>query len=194
MRNQTFHNPVIKGGYPDSSICRAKSTIWWHPPSVIFRSWDLVHWNQIGNGISRQEQIDFKNCDSSEGLWAATIRYDNGTFYIINTLDVEGRPYRCNFIITAKDPVGEWSDAVIIQGAGSKYYKSKGVFMIKYDKLWETMKKKGITQYNLTKDYNISKSLLHRLRNNEGISMNSINTFCNILDCNIEDIATHYKD
>ena len=66
--------------------------------------------------------------------------------------------------------------------------------MIKYDKLWETMRKKGVTQYNLTNDYHISKSLLHRLRNNEGISMNSINTLCNILDCKIEDIATHYKD
>lgn len=66
--------------------------------------------------------------------------------------------------------------------------------MIKYDKLWETMKAKGVTQYDLTQKYNLSKSLLHRLRNNEGISMNSINTLCNILDCNIEDIATHYKD
>ena len=56
------------------------------------------------------------------------------------------------------------------------------------------MKDKGITQYDLTQKYNISKSLLHRLRKNEGISMNSINTLCNILDCDIEDIATHYKD
>ena len=66
--------------------------------------------------------------------------------------------------------------------------------MIKYDKLWETMKVKGITQYDLTQRYNISKSLLHPLRMNEGVSMNSINTLCNILDCNIEDIATFYKD
>ena len=66
--------------------------------------------------------------------------------------------------------------------------------MIKYDKLWVTMKEKGITQYPLTKDYNISKSLLHRLRNNEVVNMNTINTLCNILDCSIEDIATHYKD
>ncbi len=66
--------------------------------------------------------------------------------------------------------------------------------MIKYDKLWVTMKEKGITQYNLTHDHHLSKSLLHRLRKNEGISTNSLNTLCNILDCNIEDIATHYKD
>lgn len=66
--------------------------------------------------------------------------------------------------------------------------------MVRYDKLWKTMKEKGITQYELVNTYNISKSLLHRLRNNEGISMNSINTLCNILDCQIEDIVTFYKD
>lgn len=66
--------------------------------------------------------------------------------------------------------------------------------MIKYDKLWETMKQKGITKYTLTKDYHFSKSLIHRLQHNEGVNMNTINTLCDILDCNIEDIATHYKD
>lgn len=66
--------------------------------------------------------------------------------------------------------------------------------MIKYDKLWETMRKKGITKYDLTKNHHISKSLLHRLQYNEGVNMNTINTLCNILDCKIEDIATHYKD
>lgn len=66
--------------------------------------------------------------------------------------------------------------------------------MIKYDKLWETMKEKGITKYTLHKEYHISKSQLFRLKNNQGVSMNTINTLCNILDCHIEDIATHYKD
>lgn len=66
--------------------------------------------------------------------------------------------------------------------------------MIKYDKLWETMKRKGITKYTLHKEYNISKAQLSRLQHNEGVSMNTINTLCNILDCDIEDIATHYKD
>lgn len=65
--------------------------------------------------------------------------------------------------------------------------------MIKYDKLWETMKEKGITQYMLVKEYSISKSLLHRLRNNQGVNMNTIDTLCDILDCDIEDIATHYN-
>lgn len=66
--------------------------------------------------------------------------------------------------------------------------------MIKYDRFWETLKEKGISQYNLVTDYNISKSLLQRLRNNEGISTHSINMLCNILDCQIQDIAEFSKD
>ena len=46
--------------------------------------------------------------------------------------------------------------------------------MIKYDRFWKTLKEKGISQYNLVTDYNISKSLLQRLRNNEGISTHSL--------------------
>ena len=72
--------------------------------------------------------------------------------------------------------------------------RTVGTTMITYDKLWATMKEKGISQYDLVKDYQISKSLIHRLRKNEGVSMNSINTLCKILDCNIEDIATYQKD
>ena len=63
--------------------------------------------------------------------------------------------------------------------------------VIKYDKLWETMEKKGITKYTLHKEYHLSKSLIHPLQNNEGISMTTINTLCGILNCNIEDIDTH---
>ena len=66
--------------------------------------------------------------------------------------------------------------------------------MIRYDNLWKTMEARGITKYTLHKKYHISKSLIHRLQNNEGISMNTINTLCGILNCNIEDIATHYPD
>ena len=98
MNKKTFHNPIIKGGYPDPSICRVgdtyylvTSSFYYFPGLPVFKSKDLVHWEQIGNAISRPEQLDFQDCDSSEGLWAPTIRYYEGTFYIINTLDVNGR-------------------------------------------------------------------------------------------------------
>lgn len=66
--------------------------------------------------------------------------------------------------------------------------------MIKYDRFWETLKNKKISQYNLVTDYNISKSLLQRLRNNEGISTHTLDMLCTILDCRIEDIAEFIKD
>ncbi len=137
MKTQTFHNPIVKGGYPDPSICRVGDTYYmvsssfsYFPSLPVFRSRDLVHWEQIANAISRPEQLDFKDCDSSEGLWAATIRYHDGMFYIVNTLDVHGRTERYNFIVTAADPAGEWSDAVIIEGADgidpSLYFDEEG--------------------------------------------------------------------
>ncbi|MDO4620222.1 MAG: glycoside hydrolase family 43 protein [Lachnospiraceae bacterium] len=124
MGKELFRNPIIQGGYPDPSICRVgedyymvTSSFYYFPGLPIFHSKDLVNWEQLGNAISRPEQLDFKNCSASEGLWAATIRYHNGRFYIVNTLDVNGRTCRYNFIITAEDPAGPWSDAIVIEGA-----------------------------------------------------------------------------
>ena len=66
--------------------------------------------------------------------------------------------------------------------------------MIVYDKLWQTMKERGISQYKLIKEYKISTGQLDRLRKNENISTYTIDQLCNILDCRIEDIAEHIKD
>lgn len=66
--------------------------------------------------------------------------------------------------------------------------------MIKYDPLWNTLKKKGISQYSLIKDYGVDKAQLHRLRNNMVVKIIIINKLCNILDCNVEDIMTFIPD
>ena len=66
--------------------------------------------------------------------------------------------------------------------------------MIKYDKLFQTMKEKGISQYDLYTKYNVTKSLLDRLRKNKNIETVTINRLCNILQCNIEDIMEHVPD
>lgn len=63
-------------------------------------------------------------------------------------------------------------------------------FMISYDILWQTMKKRGITQYALIKKYNISPAQITRLKRNESVSTHTIETFCKILKCNVEDIMT----
>lgn len=66
--------------------------------------------------------------------------------------------------------------------------------MIKYDRLWKTMKERGITQYDLYTQYNVTRSLLDRLRRNKNIEVNTIDRLCNILNCRVEDIMEHFPD
>ena len=65
--------------------------------------------------------------------------------------------------------------------------------MIKYDRLWETMKEKGITQYDLYTIYNVNRSQLDRLRHNKNVEVNTIDRLCNILHCKVEDIMEHFE-
>ena len=66
--------------------------------------------------------------------------------------------------------------------------------MISYAPLYQTMKDKGITTYKLVKDYNISRSLLDRLRHNKPISTVTLNDLCTILNCRVEDILEFIPD
>ncbi len=66
--------------------------------------------------------------------------------------------------------------------------------MIKYDKLWKTMKAKGVSQYKLIKDYKVSTGQIDRLRKNSNVSTYTLNQLCKILDCKIEDIAEYIPD
>lgn len=66
--------------------------------------------------------------------------------------------------------------------------------MIKYDRLWNTLKKKGISQYKLIKDYGIDKAQLHRLRKNMIVKTMILNNLCRILDCQVEDIMEYVPD
>lgn len=66
--------------------------------------------------------------------------------------------------------------------------------MIKYDKLWETMKERQITQYQLIKKYGFSTGQLDRLRKNGNINSYTLNTLCEILECRLEDIAEYVKE
>lgn len=72
--------------------------------------------------------------------------------------------------------------------------KSGEANMIKYDKLWETARRKGITKSMLTKKYNVSKAQLYRLRYNQPVSTNTLDRLCNILECDINEIMEHIPD
>ena len=66
--------------------------------------------------------------------------------------------------------------------------------MIKFDKLWDTMKKRNISQYQLIKKYEFSTGQLDRLRKNHNVNSYTLNKLCEILDCKLEDIAEYVQD
>ena len=66
--------------------------------------------------------------------------------------------------------------------------------MISFDKLWVTMKEKGISQYKLIKEYNVSCGQLDRLRKNGNVNTYTLSQLCKILDCKLEDIAEYIDD
>lgn len=66
--------------------------------------------------------------------------------------------------------------------------------MIKFDKLWQTMKDKNISQYTLYKDYGISKAQVQRLKKNESVTTHTLDMLCKILKCRLEDIAEFQED
>ena len=66
--------------------------------------------------------------------------------------------------------------------------------MISYDNLWKTMKKRGVSQYALIKQYHISPGQLTRLKRNESVSTHTIDIFCRILNCEVGDIMKYIPD
>ena len=128
----TFSNPILPGGHPDPSICRVgddfyivNSTFEYFPGLPIHHSRDLVNWKLIGYGLDRENQcsgeVNLIDVQQNGGIHAPTIRYHNGTFYIIVTNvyapPAGGDGQMTNFIITAKNPAGPWSDPHVLAGA-----------------------------------------------------------------------------
>ena len=66
--------------------------------------------------------------------------------------------------------------------------------MIKYDRLWETMKLRNVTQYDLYTHHNVNRAQIDRLRHNKNVEVNTIDRLCNILKCRVEDIMEHIPD
>lgn len=66
--------------------------------------------------------------------------------------------------------------------------------MIVYDKLWETMQKKGVTTYWLREKCGIDRKTIRRLKANENMETKTLNKLCSVLECRLEDIAEYKKD
>ncbi|MFS8097599.1 glycoside hydrolase family 43 protein [Lentzea alba] len=111
-----FSNPVLSGSHPDPSVCRVgpdyylvTSTFEYFPGLPVFHSRDLVHWRQLGHVLDRPSQLPLQGVRASGGLYAPTIRHHDGVFYVVCTL-VHGTRETGNFVVTATDPAGQWSE------------------------------------------------------------------------------------
>ncbi|MGC4094509.1 MAG: glycoside hydrolase family 43 protein [Polyangiaceae bacterium] len=117
----TFRNPVLPGFYPDPSVCRVgrdfylvASSFAYFPGVPIFHSRDLVNWRQIGHCLDRASQLPLAGTESWAGVWAPTLRYHRGLFYLATT----NMPNGGNFIVTARAPEGPWSEPIPVAQQG----------------------------------------------------------------------------
>ncbi len=125
-----YENPVLRGMNPDPSVVRvgrdyylATSSFEYFPSCPIYHSLDLVHWQRVGYALSRPSQ--FAKLSQHPSTYAATLRYHDGTFYLITT-DVRGGG---NFYVTARNPAGPWSDPIKIDTGmfdGSLFFDDDG--------------------------------------------------------------------
>jgi xylan 1,4-beta-xylosidase len=116
-----YRNPILPGFHPDPSICRVgddfylvTSSFEYFPGVPVFHSRDLVNWRQIGHCLTRDSQLPLKGARASGGIFAPTIRYHGGRFYMVTT-DVTGIG---NFFVWTEDPAGEWSDPIPVDQPG----------------------------------------------------------------------------
>lgn len=117
----TFENPVLPGFYPDPSVCRVgedyylvTSSFSYFPGVPIFHSRDLVNWRQLGHCLTRPSQLALGAGPTSAGIFAPTLRHHQGVFYMTTTNVTSGG----NFIVTATDPAGPWSDPIWVSQPG----------------------------------------------------------------------------
>lgn len=121
VEEDEYINPINAGFYPDPSIVRAgedyymvHSSFSYFPGIPIFHSKDLVNWEQIGHVLERPSQLPVDSLGISRGVFAPTIEYHEGTFYVLNTLVDAGG----NFMVTTTDPTGDWSDIIWLDNVG----------------------------------------------------------------------------
>lgn len=142
--NMGYRNPVIPGFHPDPSVCRVgddfylvNSSFHYFPGVPIFHSRDLVNWEQIGNVLDRPSQIPLGLSSSWLGIYAPTIRYHEGTYYMITTNVGNGG----NFMVTATDPRGPWSEPIWLKQQGidpSLFFENGKCYMVSNpdDTIW----------------------------------------------------------
>ncbi|MEV0155546.1 glycoside hydrolase family 43 protein [Micromonospora sp. NPDC050686] len=125
---RSIRNPVLPGFHPDPSILRvgddyylATSTFEWYPGVRVHHSRDLVHWRALGGIITDRRLLDLRGCGDSNGVWAPDLTYHDGLFHLVYS-DVAsftgGYWDPQNYLVTAPDIGGPWSDPVQLHAHG----------------------------------------------------------------------------
>lgn len=133
-------NPILPGCFPDPTICRVgeeyflvTSTFEYQPGLPVHRSRDLVSWELIGHVIDRPGMLDMDGMRSSSGLYAPTLRFHDGLFWLVCTLvDQQDASRGGNFLVTATGPAGPWSDPVWLDVDGI----DPSIFFDDDDRIW----------------------------------------------------------
>lgn len=130
----SYQNPVIKGFYPDPSVTRVgenyylvTSSFEYFPGVPVFVSKDLINWKKIGHCLSRNSQVNLNQVRSSGGIYAPTLRFHEGTYYMTTTnVSHDG-----NFIVHTQDPFSDWSDPILVDQGGidpSLFFENNKVY------------------------------------------------------------------
>lgn len=125
-----IQNPILPGFHPDPTICRvgddyyiANSTFEWFPGVPLNHSRDLVNWRLIGHALTRRSQLDLRGIADSGGVWAPSLSYTDGQFWLIYT-NIRtcglGKPFKDIgiYLTTATDIRGPWSDPIGLNSIG----------------------------------------------------------------------------
>ena len=127
---------IIPGFNPDPSCVAVggdyylvTSTFHYFPGVPVYHSTDLKYWEQIGNVLDRPSQLPMAEANASLGIYAPTIRYNDGVFYMITTNVGNGG----NFMVTATNPAGPWSEPIWLEQQGidpSLYFEDGKCYMV----------------------------------------------------------------
>lgn len=138
-----YKNPVLRGMYPDPSACRVGnkyymvcSSFQYFPAVPLFESSDMVNWRQIGHCLTRKSQVDLRGTDSCSGIFAPTIRFHKGRFYMVTTNATTKR----NFYVYTDNIYDEWSEPIEVEQEGidpSFYFEEDRAYFLSngYDEL-----------------------------------------------------------
>lgn len=151
MTRDAATTPVIPGFFPDPSVCRVgedyylvNSSFEYAPGIPIWHSRDLRTWTQLGNVLTRESQFPAGVSAASRGIYAPTIRHRDGLFFVVGTNVERGGE---QFVVTAPDPAGPWSDPIVLPGLGGidpdLAWDADGTCVLTYCALDEALRPEG---------------------------------------------------